>query len=98
MGRLISTEQIINNEVEVIDDSGAITDIKTYFNQRLKADMVAMLTEIRSEIERCEKLYDANNDYQKGVKYGLLLAKTEVQGRIVQQKINALEVMKNGKA
>ena len=77
----------------------AINQVNTYIKQmqadyetRLKADMVAMLTELQLEIEELD-LNDSVPDYQKGAD-----ETREYIEDLLQQKIDALkEVVEDGK-
>lgn len=59
---------------------------KDQYEQRLKADMAAMLTEIQLEIEEKHKEEDFMNDWSSG--YNISLIDTS---DLIQQKINALK-------
>lgn len=95
MGRLIDADRLKevfsrnvvggNAYFDLIDNAPTVEAIpKADYEKRLKADMVAMLTEIQLEIDELEVplLYLAE-DYEGGV----LDCK-----KIIQQKINALKV------
>jgi hypothetical protein len=66
-------------------ESTALTMMQADYNARLKADMVAMLTEIQLEIEEKDK-ETTLDDYDCGYNTGIY-----VSSEIIQQKINALK-------
>lgn len=100
MGRLIDDDEVkkrfpimendfgmvinerLHKEIDKIPTVEAIP--KDRYEARLKADLVAMLTELQLEIE--EAYCEVENDYDRGRNYGLFMT-TE----IIQQKINALK-------
>ncbi len=78
---------------EVIDKVSAyIEQMQSDYENRLKADMVAMLTELKSEIDELTSNYEVPNIY---VRIGMKEIENEVQ-ELVQQKINSLKEVKDG--
>jgi len=66
-----------------------LTMTKDFYENRLKADMVAMLEEIQAQID---DLWEAtwNSDYRGGFKDGCIES-----NNIIQQKINSLKEAKD---
>ena len=56
--------------------------LRTDYENRLKADMVAMLTDIQLEIEELKKEPAHCHHYERGIRYS---------SEIIQEKINALK-------
>jgi hypothetical protein len=98
MGRLIRAD-VLREEVsswgmndyepsdftDAIDDAPTVEAIpKDQYEARLKADMVAMLTELQTEIEELD-LKDSFLDYQRGAE-----ETREYIANLIQQKIDAL--------
>ena len=69
-----------------------ITMTKNFYENRLKSDMVAMLTEIQLEIDEIKPLEPQGDweDWQYGCLHGLELMQDKCL-RIIQQKINSLK-------
>jgi hypothetical protein len=71
--------------IHLIEDTPTIEAIpKDQYETRLKADMVAMLTELQTEIEELD-LKDSFLDYQRGAE-----ETREYIANLIQQKIDAL--------
>ena len=71
-----------------IDTMRKYQQLQADYNARLKADMVAMLTEIQTEIEELD-LKDSVPDYQKGAE-----ETREYIADLLQQKIDSLKTEK----
>jgi hypothetical protein len=95
----MATIKQLSNSVKVLRKAnlqieGAYDKLKSDYENRLKADMVAMLKEmsktIEEEREDCEKL---SNSYERfGIK-----AMAQRSQIVIQQKINALKEQTDGK-
>lgn len=105
MGRLIDEDILIgsipdlsvfeeedfgtSDMVHLIEDTPTVEAIpKSDYENRLKADMVAMLTEIQLEIEEVKTQSGFDKSWDGAVKEC---------SKVVQQKIDALKVVKDGK-
>ena len=102
MGRLIDAENIDyvrledslhclehhkGDEVECVICAPTVEAIpKDQYEARLKADMVAMLTEIQLEIKECVDGAEGSPEFEQGV----LNARVQVI-KMIQQKINKLK-------
>ena len=101
---IIQSIQIIKAQAEwdypidwqiVLD--GAIETMRKYqmmqadYKARLKADLVAMLTEIQMEIEECVDGAEGSPQFEQGV----TIARVQVV-EIIQQKINELKAESEG--
>ena len=75
---------IMENDFEAIP--------KADYENRLKADMVAMLTEIQLEIEACVDGGEGSLQFEQGV----TIARLQVV-EMIQQKINALQESEDNK-
>jgi hypothetical protein len=72
---------------DAIDDAPTVEAIpKDQYEARLKADMVAMLTDIQLEIEELD-LKDSFLDYQRGAE-----ETREYIANLIQQKIDSLKM------
>lgn len=100
MGRLIDAD-VLREEVylwgmndyepsdftDAIDDAPTVEAIpKADYEARLKADMVAMLTEIQLEIEELKKEPAHCHHFERGIRYS---------SEIIQQKIDKLKGVEN---
>ena len=65
---------------------------KDQYEARLKADMVAMLTEMQIEIEECVDGAEGSPQFEQGI----TIARVQVI-EIIQQKIDKLKENNNGK-
>ena len=98
MSRLIDVDKLNRKDVNCanvpmnfIDTAPTVEAIpKTDYENRLKADMVAMLTEIQSEIEK-KSYYDTTiiGDYEDEVRIDLV--ELDDVNEVIQQKINSLK-------
>lgn len=100
---LFEEEELSNYEVSDIQGSMPFDDfirqyaeiimeqVKATYEQRLKADLVAMLTDIQLEIEEIKPLEPTDDeDWQYGCFHGLELMQDKCL-KLIQQKINSLE-------
>lgn len=72
-------------------EATALTMMKADYETRLKADLVAMLTEIQLEIEEIKPLKPTDDeDWQCGCFHGLTLMQDKCL-KLIQQKINSLK-------
>lgn len=102
MGRLIDADRlkevfsrnVVGGNVyfDLIDVQPTVEAIpKADYENRLKSDMVAMLTELQSEIEKIKPLEPTDDDdWQYGCFHGLELMQDKCF-KLIQQKINKLK-------
>lgn len=92
MGRLIDEDPIyVMGYNRGFKNAIKASSPKADYEKRLKADMVAMLTEIQLEIEEKSKEAEFMNDWNNG--YNCCIH--DVSNGVIQQKIDALKVRKN---
>lgn len=85
-----AVEQLsILEQVQIKAQAEAYDSFKKEYENRLKADMVAMLTELQAEIEEIEKPLCHSATYAKGC-----VDKGRIEG-LIQEKIDKLKENKN---
>lgn len=87
MDLTMSDTTLLHTLYGVLDNAPTVEAIpKADYEQRLKADLVAMLTELKSNIDELASSYDVPNIY---VEIGMKEIENEIQD-LIQQKINFL--------
>jgi len=87
MDLTMSDTTLLHTLYGVLDNAPTVQAIpKADYENRLKADMVAMLTDIQLDIEELKTDYDKNLTSEHGIYYAY-----EKSSKIVQNYINALK-------
>jgi len=83
--------------IRLIEDAPTVEAIpKADYENRLKADLVAILTELQLKIEEIKPLEPTDDeDWQYGCFHGLELMQDKCL-KLIQQKINSLKEAKDG--